>query len=151
MPHNDFEYGRHAVIAPDQQDRFDSCKENLVADTRPGNFLEQLIVDELLHAQWELHRAEQASGNLETEATLIAASARATRNWQRASRELAALQTARVAGTSLTGNNETVDAPCADLTKIPKRRPATPAVEAWHLDIRTIRVASNGPSYQENQ
>src|SRR5436190_7806035 len=95
MSPNQFKYGLGAIVAPDQQDCFNSCTQNLIADTRPANFLEQLVVDQLLHAQWELQRANSLTGDLESEETLLAASARANRNWVRATRELAALQTAR--------------------------------------------------------
>ena len=56
MSLDNFQYGIGAVITPDQQAAFTACTQNLIADTRPENFLEQLIVDQLLHAQWELHR-----------------------------------------------------------------------------------------------
>lgn len=140
MPIPDYEFGRHAIIAPGQQEKFNSCKDALVADTRPVNFLEKLIVDELLHAQWELLRVENAANNPESEAELLAASARATRNWQRAGRELAALQTARISVEMLTVGEESVDTPCADLTRVPRRKPATKSVGDWHLQVLMDRA-----------
>jgi hypothetical protein len=134
MSLNQFKYGLGAIVAPDQQDRFNSCTENLIADTRPANFLEQLVVDHLLHAQWELQRVNSLTGNLESEEALLAASARANRNWVRATRELAALQTARASHYLCHDKGTAMAPPCADLTKVPKRRGPTKAVTEAHAD-----------------
>ena len=130
----DFEYGQGAIIAPGQQDSFDTCTENLIADARPANFLEQLVVDQLLHAQWELHRVNSLTGNVEAEEALLAASARAQRNWLRATRELTALQTARASKLLCRSAKEAEVPPCADLTKVPKRGAASKAAMEAHCD-----------------
>jgi hypothetical protein len=140
----DFEYGLGAIVAPGQQDSFDTCAENLIADTRPGNFLEQLVVDQLLHAQWELHRVNSLTGNVEAEDALLAASARAQRNWLRATRELAALQTARASHLLCRAAKEADVPPCADLTRVPKRGAASKAMTEAHCDSlidRAMRAA----------
>ncbi|MFN0103408.1 MAG: hypothetical protein ACKV2U_15125 [Bryobacteraceae bacterium] len=134
MSLNNFEYGFGAIVAPDRRDSFDSCTQNLIADTRPANFLEQLVVDQLLHAQWDLNRVNQLTGNLEAEEELLNASARATRNWTRASRELAAMQTARASHLLCRAQTEAPPPPFADLTKVPKRRGPTTAVAEAHCD-----------------
>lgn len=134
MPLNDFTYGVGAVVAPDQQDSFDTCTQNLIADTRPANFLEQLIVDQLLHAQWEQNRINALTAHADAAETLLAASARANRNWNRANRELAALQTARASHELCRMDFEPVAPPCAELTKVPKRRFATSEVVENHID-----------------
>lgn len=99
MALNNFEYGLGAIVAPGERDQLNSCTKKLIEDTRPANFLEQLLVNQLLHAQWELHRVNTLSSHVEAEDELFKASARATRNWTRATRELAALQTARASHT----------------------------------------------------
>jgi len=118
----DFKYGHGAIVAPTEQDSYDSCATNLLRDARPANFIEQLVVDQLLHAQWELHRVNSLTIFTDAEESLLAASARAQRNWVRATRELANLQTAR-ASRLLCRETELESIPAfADLTRLPKRR-----------------------------
>ena len=132
MPRNNFEYGIGAVVAPNQRDNFTSRTHKLIEDTRPANFLEQLVVDQLLHAQWELHRVNSLTSHFAAEEDLLKASTRATRNWTRATRELAALQTARASQTFCRVEGESRPGPCADLTKVPKRRGPSAPVRAEH-------------------
>jgi hypothetical protein len=131
MPAFSFEFGADAIIPAGQDRHFTDSREALINDAKPTTFLECLLVEELFHAQWEQHRVELASGNLALEEQLVAVSTRATRNWQRASKQLALLQTARAAAHALAAPHETVNAPCADLTRIPARKPASTKVLEW--------------------
>ena len=130
----DFKYGHGAIVAPAEQDSYDSCAANLLRDTRPANFIEQLVVDQLLHAQWELHRVNSLTAHADAEESLLAASARAQRNWLRATRELTALQTSRASHTLCATTVGGENPPLADLTRVPKRRAASRAAAEAHAD-----------------
>ena len=134
MSLNNFEYGRGAIVVPGRQDRFRSCVDKLIEDARPANFVEQLVTEEILHAQWELARCRDLSHELDHEGLLLAAENRAQRNFTRATRELTALQTARTAKYFRADLGRNVP-PLANAAKIPKRGRETPAVANAYCDI----------------
>lgn len=141
----DFKYGHGAIVAPTEQDSYDSCAKNLLRDARPANFIEQLVVDQLLHAQWELHRVNSLTAHAEAEESLLAASARAQRNWVRATRELTALQTARASRTLCLDAPIDAIPPCADFTRVPKRRKTSSDAAEKHADfLFAISEIDNG-------
>jgi hypothetical protein len=65
------------------------------AELRPANNLERWLVREIAYASWELRRVRGNGDNVASEATLTAVYNRATRNWNRARKELQRLQTTR--------------------------------------------------------
>lgn len=141
-----FQYGIGAVIMPGQQDEFDQLRDCLIADTRPANFAEQLVVDQILHAQWELHRVRLYANNTESEEALHAATNRANRNWQRAVRQLAALQSAAASATLCIGDGDRGEVPpMANLAKIPRRKKNTRDFQEWRTDM--FEFGYHGPSY----
>ncbi|MFN0105230.1 MAG: hypothetical protein ACKV2U_24480 [Bryobacteraceae bacterium] len=145
MSLTNFQYGIGAVVLPAQLETFHQLRDGLVETTRPGNFAEQLVVDQLLHAQWELHRVRQHANHAEAEESLHAAFTRATRNWQRASRQLAALQSAR-ASAELCGEIGAPNSPLlANLAKVPRRKNSTASFQRWR--IATIEDGCDGPAY----
>lgn len=140
-----FHYGVGAVILPGQQETFNKLKDELIENTRTGTFAEQLMVDQLLHAQWELHRVRTLAGHAEAEPALHAAFTRATRNWQRAERQLAALQSARAAARLCAHSAGSVPPPAANLARIPKRKASTDSFMNWCVD--TCAKGYDGPSF----
>lgn len=135
MSLNNFEYGRDAIVAPNRQDRFRSCVDSLLEDARPANFVEQLVAEEILHAQWELARCRDLAHELDHEGLILAAENRAQRNFTRATRELTALQTARAVRTYRDDVSGPVP-PLANFAKVPRHGRATNAVTDAYLDYR---------------
>jgi len=83
--------GLHAVTTQADQSRFDDLKKRLLEEIQPKTMLENILADEIVHASWELDRIQRALGqeaNIQAADRLDAASKRATRNVQRALREL---------------------------------------------------------------
>jgi hypothetical protein len=134
MSLNNFEYGRGAIVVPGRQDRFRSCVDKLIEDARPANFVEQLVTEEILHAQRELARCRDLAHELDHEGMLLAAENRAQRNFTRATRELTALQTARTAGYYRSDLAKKAP-PLANAAKVPKRGRETSAVANAYCDF----------------
>lgn len=155
MDRHKFTFGRGAIVDPSEQEQFDSCANNLLRDTRPANFMEKLVAEQLLHAQWELHRVNTLAphATAATEEALLAAASRAQRNWLRATRELTALQTARASHTLCATTVDRENPPLADLTRVPKRRAASSAAAeanaervyaAFEAETMDLRAAAEG-------
>jgi len=66
------------------------------AATRPATALERFFASEVAYAKWELDRVRAHKSNTGAEAFLNSAYSRASRNWNRARKELTALQSIRV-------------------------------------------------------
>lgn len=93
------------------------------AATRPLSELEKFFALELTHATWELERVRANQAATTAEVRLHATYARASRNWNRARRELATLQSARVShATRLSPSRQQVAAatPLADANRVPQ-------------------------------
>jgi hypothetical protein len=65
------------------------------AELRPANNLERWLAREIAYAAWELRRVRHNGDNVAAEPTLTAVYNRASRNWNRARKELQRLQTTR--------------------------------------------------------
>ena len=84
-------------------DRYAELLGDVNDATRPATELERWFASEIAYASWELERVRANSGNTAAESHLSAAYGRATRNWNRARKELAKLQTARIPQPKLAG------------------------------------------------
>ncbi|MFN0101994.1 MAG: hypothetical protein ACKV2U_07885 [Bryobacteraceae bacterium] len=140
-----FQYGIGAVVLPAQRETFHQLRDGLVETTRPGNFAEQLVVDQLLHAQWELHRVREHANHKEAEESLHAAFTRATRNWQRVTSQLAALQSARAAAELCCEIGAPNAPPLANLAKVPRRKKTTASFQQWRTDM--MEDGYDGPAF----
>ncbi len=83
--------GLYAVTTPADQSRFDELKNRLLEEIQPNTMLELILADEIVHASWELdriQRAMQSEASQQAADRLDAASKRASRNIQRALREI---------------------------------------------------------------
>ena len=76
--------------------RFAELHMEVAAATQPATELERWFANEITHATWELERVRANKSNTDAELRLNSAYSRATRNWNRARKELTSLQTARV-------------------------------------------------------
>ena len=76
--------------------RFTDLAARIESELRPATALEQWFASEIAHAGWELERVRANKSNGEAEAFLNAAYGRASRNWNRARKELQTLQSARM-------------------------------------------------------
>ena len=76
--------------------RFAELHMEVAATTQPATELERWFANEITHATWELERVRANKSNTDAELRLNSAYSRATRNWNRARKELTKLQTARV-------------------------------------------------------
>ena len=65
------------------------------AELRPATALERWFANEIAYASWELDRVRSNANQVAAEPTLTAVYSRASRNWNRARKELKRLQTTR--------------------------------------------------------
>ena len=65
------------------------------AELRPATALERWFASEIAYASWELARVRHNADQVAAEPTLTAVYSRASRNWNRARKELKRLQTTR--------------------------------------------------------
>ena len=97
------------------------------AELRPANNLERWLAREIAYAAWELRRVRHNGDNVAAEPTLTTVYSRASRNWNRARKELKRLQTTR-ANQQIRldeGLRQTAAAyPLADPARIPLPSPA---------------------------
>lgn len=122
-----YHFGQYAAVAPADRADFDALKTELLGELNPNDFLHALLVDELLHASWELARARkygapQAFVN------------RASRNWSRARKTLVRLNTSNVGARSLfEGVHDSVAATCplANPFAIAKPSRVSKAADQW--------------------
>jgi hypothetical protein len=117
-----FQYGIGAVIFPEDRAEFDQVRDHIIRDTLPMNFAEQLLVDQMIHAEWELYRVEKNAIHIDSEETLTAVAARAHRNFARAQKALVRLQSARASHSLCHSPAGLPTPPTANLSKVPKRR-----------------------------
>ena len=76
--------------------RFAELHMEVAAATQPVTHLERWFANEITHATWELERVRANKSHVDAESRLNDAYNRASRNWNRARKELGKLQTARV-------------------------------------------------------
>lgn len=97
------------------------------AELRPATALERWFASEIAYASWELARVRHNTNHVAAEPTLTAVYSRASRNWNRARKELKRLQTTR-ANQQIRldeGLRQTAAAyPLADPARIPLPSPA---------------------------
>ena len=127
------------------------------AATRPLTELEKFFALELTHATWELERVRANQSEVNAESRLHATYSRAARNWNRARRELATLQSARVShATRLAPSRQQVATatPLADANRVPQPKLAHAMAEhtfdlfqKGHLPLEAMRLMSE----QENR
>ena len=123
-----FPFGQSAVVAPADRADFEALRTSLLDELNPFTYLQAVLVDELLHASWELARARKYGAPQ----PFID---RATRNWHRSRNALSRLHTAYVAGlNNLEGEDSDacVEAPLANPLTIPKRGKSSAAYK-WAL------------------
>ena len=102
--------------------RFAELQMEVAAVTQPLTELERWFANEITHATWELERV-RANKSQAAESRLNDAYSRATRNWNRARKELATLQSARTNhATRLSPTRQQVAAatPLADPARAPQ-------------------------------
>jgi hypothetical protein len=123
-----FPFGQSAVVAPADRADFEALKSSLLAELNPFTYLQAVLVDELLHASWELARARKYGAPQPFVD-------RATRNWHRSRNALSRLHTAYSAGlNTLEGEDSDacVAAPLANPLVVAKRRKSS-AAHKWLL------------------
>ena len=114
------------------------------AATRPLTELEKFFSHQMAYAAWELERVRANAHHIDAEPRLLAAQNRANRNWNRARKQVAKLQAARVShATKLSRSRQQVATatPLADAARIPMPKAASAYVEqalelqaAGHID-----------------
>ena len=98
------------------------------AATRPLTELEKFFTHQMAYAAWELERVRANAHNIEAEPRLLAAQNRANRNWNRARKQVAKLQAARVShATRLSRTRQQVATatPLADAARVPMPQAAS--------------------------
>lgn len=125
------------------------------AELRPATALERWFANEIAYASWELDRVRHNTNQVAAEPILTAVYSRASRNWNRARKELKRLQTTR-ANQQIRlneGLRQTAAAyPLADPARIPLPSPALfmPAQEFENTlndidsELAAIRAAQKG-------
>jgi len=129
-----FPFGQSAVVAPADRADFEALKTSLLDELNPFTYLQAVLVDELLHASWEIARARKYGAPQ----PFID---RATRNWHRSRKTLARLHTAYTAGQKLLEGDDSLacfDAPLANPLAIAKRTPARNAVKWVRADDKKL-------------
>lgn len=114
------------------------------AATRPLTELEKFFSHQMAYAAWELERVRANAHHIDAEPRLLAAQNRANRNWNRARKQVAKLQAARVShATRLSRSRQQVATatPLADAARIPMPKAASAYVDqvfelqaAGHID-----------------
>ena len=114
------------------------------AATRPLTELEKFFSHQMAYAAWELERVRANAHHIDAEPRLLAAQNRANRNWNRARKQVAKLQAARVShATKLSRSRQQVATatPLADAARIPMPKAASAYVDhafelqaAGHID-----------------
>ncbi len=120
-----YPFGQSAAVAPADRDEFEALKTGLLDELNPFTYLQAFLVDELLHASWELARARKYGAPQ----PFID---RATRNWHRSRKTLSQLHTAYAAGLNTLEGEDSyacVDAPLANALAIAKRSRAEAAIK----------------------
>ncbi len=89
-----YPFAKSASVAPRDRQDFETLKAKIVAELNPFTFLQAILVDEFIHASWELARARKYGAPL----SFVN---RANRNWDRARKTLSRLQTSQIAAERL--------------------------------------------------
>jgi hypothetical protein len=87
---------KESAMALLPSEKFSEIHNEVLAATQPATELERWFASEIAYATWELERVRANTAATHAEARLCSASNRASRNWNRARKELTRLQTARV-------------------------------------------------------
>lgn len=102
------------------------------AATRPLTELEKFFSHQMAYAAWELERVRANAHHIDAEPRLLAAQNRANRNWNRARKQVAKLQAARVShATKLSRSRQQIATatPLADAARIPMPKAASAYVD----------------------
>jgi hypothetical protein len=101
------------------------------AATRPLTTLEHWLAGEMAYASWELDRVRANQSHPNASAALAASCSRASRNWNRARKELTAIQSARVNHAAIFSPHRqlaSASAPLADPRRVPAAKRASSAI-----------------------
>ncbi|MBM3758319.1 MAG: hypothetical protein FJW38_30630 [Acidobacteria bacterium] len=89
-----YPFAKSASVAPRDRQDFETLKSQIVATFNPFTFLQAILVDEFIHASWELARARKYGAPL----SFVN---RANRNWDRARKTHGRIQTSQIAAERL--------------------------------------------------
>ena len=120
-----YPYGQSAAVAPADRADFEALKSSIVNELNPFTYLQAVLVDELLHASWELARARKYGAPQQF-------IDHATRNWHRSRKALSQLHSSYAAGLNLFEGEDSdacVDAPLANSCAFAKRGRISAAVK----------------------
>lgn len=126
------------------QSRFDEIQNEIAAETRPATKLEAWLATEIANAKWELERVRANTSNIAAESRLNDAYGRATRNWNRARKELQSVQTAhsnRFTKIPAFARAAAAEFPLADAARAPWPSHATAMAD--HLIDSVLTQAAN--------
>ena len=117
----------------------------VIEELRPATELERLLASEIAYASWELERVRANTANTPAEQRLNAAYSRASRNWNRARKELQSLQVARFNHfTRLPTRFRPLGAkaPLADPARAPHPRGVSRAMAEYEADVIERQIDS---------
>lgn len=115
-----YTFAKSASVAPRDRQDFETLKSKILAQLNPQTFLQAILVDEFIHASWELARARKYGAP-------VSFINRANRNWHRAHKALNRLHTSQTAAERLLEYEDAGAAevcPLANPFMIAKRAPA---------------------------
>ena len=140
---------RHLVVREDEREEFEALRADLTAELDPQGVVETLLVNELLHAGWNLQRyrrleaghaadpCDEAAGALLDR--LGRYQARAQRAWYRALRELRTVQTNRALRPLKLTEEEEAEVPVlADINELTKQTQSEVTAEALEIAVKMI-------------
>jgi hypothetical protein len=115
-----YPFAKSASVAPRDRQDFETLKAQILAELNPYTFLQAILVDEFIHASWELARARKYGAPLQF-------INRANCNWDRARITLSRINTSQIAAERLLEGEDAGAAevcPLANPFRIPKRAKA---------------------------
>ncbi len=115
-----YPFAQSASVTPRDRQDFETLKAQILDELNPYTFLQAILVDEFIHASWELARARKYGAPL----SFVN---RANRNWDRARKTLSRLNTSQIAAERLLEGEDAGAAescPLANPFAIAKRGPA---------------------------
>jgi len=118
--------------------RLAEIHSEVTAATQPATELERWFANEITQATWELERVRANKSNVAAEPRLNDAYNCATRNWTRARKELARIQTSRVnhgIRLSPSRQKEAAGAPLADPARARAPKPASRPMHEHIMDL----------------
>lgn len=125
-----FPFGQSAAVAPADRADFDALRTSILDELNPFTYLQAVIVDEFLHASWELARARKYGAPQSF-------FDRATRNWHRARKAISKIHSSYAAGLNLLEGEDSdacVDAPLANVAAIARPGRAKAALQWVRAD-----------------